>query len=97
MGFLEDVNLGLECAGVVRRVGTEVTSLCPGDKVMAFPAKAALSTTVITTEARCFKMARDMSFADAASMGVVYSTVIYSLFDIARVQEGDVSSPAFSF
>ena len=86
-------DLGCECSGVVRNVGSHVEQLQPGDRVMVFCSGS--FTTRLKTKARlCIRMPDGLSFEDGATMPCVYSTVIRSLLDIGRVVRHQVSSHA---
>lgn len=82
-----DPALGHEAAGVVRRVGSEVTRFRPGDRVVVMAARA-FSTLVTQKEALCEELPADMSFVDGASMPVIYVTALHSLINIARLEKG---------
>ncbi|KAL9076681.1 MAG: hypothetical protein Q9157_003571 [Trypethelium eluteriae] len=86
---VEGEGLGLESAGIVEKVGPEVKDLAPGDRCVVL-ATGTFSTTLTTTEDRCVKLPDSLSFVDAASMAIAYSTAFYSLTDIARVEKGQV-------
>ncbi|KAI9774066.1 MAG: Type I Iterative PKS [Geoglossum simile] len=77
-------DLGCECTGVVRNVGSQVAQLKPGDRVMVFCSNS--FTTRLRTRSRlCARMPDELSFEDGATMPCVYSTVIRSLLDIGRL------------
>ncbi|KAH9989423.1 acyl transferase domain-containing protein [Xylariaceae sp. FL0662B] len=78
---------GLECSGVVRAVGPEVTDLSVGDRVMAITCEA-YATTTRTAASRCIKMPDDMGFEEAAGMPCIYITVIHGLVNLARLEKG---------
>ncbi|KAI9657994.1 MAG: Type I Iterative PKS [Bathelium mastoideum] len=84
---LEGDGLGAESSGVIEKVGPDVKSLAPGDRCMVF-ASGNFSTTMTTCESNCVKIPDGLSFVEAACMATVYCTVIYSLIDKARVEEG---------
>lgn len=88
MGIVESVkseidkaNLGLEGSGVVLKVGPDVKSLSVGDRVFMFDG-GCFGTTVVTRESLCAQIPDKLSFEDAATMTVVYTTVIHSLLNI---------------
>ncbi|KAI9759233.1 MAG: Type I Iterative PKS, partial [Geoglossum simile] len=83
----EGRGLGLEGAGIIRRVGPEATNLKVGDKVLCI-CSGSFQTTLTVTEKLCSKMADGLSFVEAATMPCVYNTAIYSLMDLARLQKG---------
>ncbi|KAI1211603.1 uncharacterized protein F4807DRAFT_473071 [Annulohypoxylon truncatum] len=78
---------GVECSGVVRAVGPEVTDFSPGDRVMAVTCDA-YTTTLRTVASCCAKMTDDLSFEEAAGMPCVYPTVIHGLINLARLEKG---------
>jgi len=79
---------GLECAGVVRSVGSGVTELAVGDRVMGF-APASLSTRVVTVAAALTKIPSEMSFAAAATIPVTFVTAVYALGHLAKLAPGE--------
>lgn len=85
-------SMGIEAAGVVRRIGTQVKDLRIGDRVILFGTRC-FSTVITTSEQLCAKMADELSFDDGATMPCVYGTVIYSFVDVGRLETGQVSAP----
>ncbi|MEV7020310.1 SDR family NAD(P)-dependent oxidoreductase [Streptomyces sp. NPDC093991] len=84
----EGLALGLECAGTVTAVGAAVTHVAPGDRVYAL-APRCLSSHV-TAPARLVAAIPDgMSYAEAATVPVVYFTVHHALERLARLQPGE--------
>jgi len=80
--------LGLECAGVVKRVGKQVKDIKIGDEVMAWSANSFAGYTI--TNASCVvQKPKHMSFEEAATLTVVYLTAHYSLNYLARLSEED--------
>ncbi|KAI8626510.1 hypothetical protein F5Y19DRAFT_466325 [Xylariaceae sp. FL1651] len=77
---------GVECSGIVRAVGPEVTDLTVGDRVMAITYDA-YATMTRTASSRCIKMPDDLSFEEAAGMPCVYPTVIHGLINLARLEK----------
>ncbi|PTU17930.1 hypothetical protein P175DRAFT_0486784 [Aspergillus ochraceoroseus IBT 24754] len=87
MGIVDGNELGAECSGIVRKVGPAVQTLRPGDHVLVF-AEGSFSSTLVTSERLCARMARNLSWAEAATMPCVFATVLYSLLDISRLKRG---------
>jgi len=87
--FNDGSGLGCECAGVVTQVGPEATFKV-GDRV-AMCGGDSYSTILKTTSSLCAKIPDNLSFEDAATMPLVYSTVIHSLVDLAKIEKGQVS------
>ena len=83
----ETDGLGCEFSGVVVEVGPEVTTVSPGDRVMAI-ALGCFSSTLIAHESVCVKIPDALSFVDAATMPLVYCTTIRGLVDQARLERG---------
>lgn len=81
------VSIGLEASGIVRRVGTAVRWLAPGDRVMCqtFPC---LATNVAVPAQTVTRIPNDLSFKDAATMPLCYATVIRSIIDLGRLRKG---------
>lgn len=88
MGQISDTDLGVECSGVVTRTGQGVTKYKPGDKVITFRL-GCYRTLLRNPEQMYQKMPEDMSFEAAATLPCVYTTVYYSIFDVARLQRGE--------
>ena len=79
---------GLECAGIVRSVGAEVTDLAIGDRVAGF-APAAFGTCVTTMAHAVTPIPAETSFAAAATIPVTFVTAIYALGTLAKLSEGE--------
>ena len=87
-GGIAGKNLGLECAGVISRVGNKVNDLRAGDEVMAWSANSYAGYTV--TPASCVvRKPQHLSFEEAATATVVYLTAHYSLNYLARLSAED--------
>ena len=80
--------LGLELAGVVTKVGNDVTDFAAGDAVIAF-APACFSTRVVTKVASAYRKPEGWSFEEAATIPAVFFTVYYALHYLARLQPGE--------
>ncbi|RYC58494.1 hypothetical protein CHU98_g7719 [Xylaria longipes] len=78
---------GVECSGVVRAIGPDVTDLTVGERVMAIT-QDAYATMTKTAASLCIKMPVDLSFEASASMPYVYPTVIHGLVNLARLEKG---------
>ena len=88
LGQIFDLGLGVECSGVVTRTGRNVSKFVPGDRVITF-GMGCYRTYYRNSEYMCEKIPDDLSFADAASIPCIYTTVYYSLIDMARLQAGE--------
>lgn len=78
---------GLECSGVVSRVGSEVTDLQVGDEVVSL-AWGSFRSHVVVKRILVTRKPAGMSFAAAAAVPVVYLTASICLQDIAKLQSG---------
>ncbi|MDX3227956.1 SDR family NAD(P)-dependent oxidoreductase [Streptomyces sp. ME19-01-6] len=80
--------LGLECAGVVTRVGADVTDRTVGERVMV--AHSGSLTSHLRCQARLtIPISEGMSFTEAATLPTVFATVHYSLDYLARLRPGE--------
>jgi acyl transferase domain-containing protein/acyl carrier protein len=79
---------GDECAGEVVQVGEGVTSLEPGDRVVAM-APAAFAEFVTTPAAFARPVPDGVSDAEAAGLLVAFSTAHHGLVDLARLKKGE--------
>ncbi|KAK3987689.1 hypothetical protein QBC44DRAFT_310175 [Cladorrhinum sp. PSN332] len=89
MGQLKERVMGLECGGVITRVGAEAEAkgFKVGDRVMAL-LLGPFASHARTTWHCVAHIPDDWSFEDAASLPVIYCTVYHGLVDVARMQPG---------
>lgn len=76
-------------AGIVTAVGEAVTDLKIGDRVLTLAEQGGYAQKVVAAATQCFVLPASMSFADAASMALVYDTSWFGLRDRARLQKGE--------
>ncbi|PRP97904.1 Phenolphthiocerol synthesis polyketide synthase type I Pks15/1 [Enhygromyxa salina] len=80
--------LGLDGAGVVIELGSAVTDLELGDRVMGmFP--AAFGPLAIADRRRIAPIPAGWSFTDAASVAAVFLTAYYALVELAELKAGE--------
>ncbi|RFU78094.1 polyketide synthase [Trichoderma arundinaceum] len=79
--------LGLEGAGIVRRVGAGAEQFKIGDRV-AILRNGTFANLIQTPVERAHKIPDWLSFEEAATIPLVYLTSIYSLFDIGGLKKG---------
>ncbi|KAL8376833.1 hypothetical protein RB595_007791 [Gaeumannomyces hyphopodioides] len=81
---------GIEAAGVVTRVGSDVSpdDLKVGDRVVCFCRKDAFSTYTTTLAAVCVRIPDSLSFDQAGTMLIPYFTAIHSMINVGRVTKG---------
>ena len=80
--------LGRDVAGVVERVGVEVTSVVVGDEVMG-TADGSFAELAVVPEERVARKPAGASFAEAAVLPVSGGTALQAVRDAGRVQPGD--------
>ncbi|ADI13133.1 putative type I polyketide synthase WcbR [Streptomyces bingchenggensis BCW-1] len=83
-----EVDLGLECSGVVSACGPGVTVFAPGDRVAGM-VRASMGSSTVTMARSIRRIPDHMSFAEAATAPTAFSTIHYSLSHLARVQPGE--------
>ncbi|HTG40139.1 MAG TPA: NAD(P)-dependent alcohol dehydrogenase [Methylomirabilota bacterium] len=78
---------GTDVAGTVEAVGSEVTGLRPGDEVFGW-CSAAFAEYASATEDHFVKKPANLTFEQAAAIGVSASTALQLLRDDGKVQHG---------
>ncbi|KAI0435050.1 putative polyketide synthase [Xylaria sp. FL1042] len=91
MGMLKELKqeMGVECAGVVTRIGGSVSSLQVGDRVCALTVHGHFANRVRVPWTSATRIPESMSFETAASMVIAFVTAYYSLFWAGHAEEGD--------
>ncbi|KAK7912259.1 Fumagillin dodecapentaenoate synthase [Apiospora marii] len=79
--------LGSGGAGVIKEVGSKVTSYKAGDRVLLHD-KGCFANRHRVPKENVFLLPDSASFEEAATLSVVYFTVVYGLIDLARVCKG---------
>ncbi|KAF4767156.1 hypothetical protein HAV15_009313 [Penicillium sp. str.  len=88
MGFMANKDeMGIDASGIVQRCGTGVTEFKKGDRVMIMQ-PGMFRTRVVVPTSRCIHMPPSISLEDAASLPVVYTTALYCITDIGRLEKG---------
>lgn len=80
---------GKDAAGVVRAVGAGVRNFAPGDRVAAQVEYGAYAAQVAVPARQVHRIPPEMSFVDAAAMGLVYQTAYFALVDRGGFRHGD--------
>lgn len=80
--------LGADIAGVVEKVGQNVTEFKPGDEVFGSIGAGGYAEYAITTEKHLALKPENVSFEDAASTPVVGLTAIQGMRDFGKVESG---------
>ena len=84
------VPLGLELAGVVQRIGANVSHVKPGDRIFGLATEGCFSTSAIMRSSLVSKIPDGLSFEDAATMPLCYSTAIQALINVGQTEAGQV-------
>lgn len=80
---------GMELAGIVDAVGTDVRGLSAGDRVMATTGQGAFAEKAIAAAQQCWTLPDGVAFDVAAAMGLVYQTAWFALVDRAQYKTGE--------
>ena len=80
---------GAEVAGTVRGVGEGVECFSVGDRVSGFLEYGGFASTVAAPQERVFPMPPQMTFEEAAALGIVYQTSYVGLVRRANLREGE--------
>jgi NADPH:quinone reductase len=80
---------GKEMTGVVRAVGTGVTSCKLGDRAMALIEHGAYAEQVRAPENQVFVLPDGMSFSHGAALGLAYQTAHFALIDRGQYRLGE--------
>ena len=80
---------GSELAGVVKQVGSGVSTFRPGDRVMAFTTYGAFAEEVKTEANRLLPLPDKMDFVTGAAFVLTYGTSDHALRDRAALKAGE--------
>lgn len=89
MGQTEERVLALECAGIIKRVGVQAKSqgYADGDRVFCLLIEP-FASRVYVKWTSVMHMPPFLTFEEGASMPVALSTAYYSLYEVARIRQG---------
>ncbi|NEO38509.1 MAG: SDR family NAD(P)-dependent oxidoreductase [Moorea sp. SIOASIH] len=82
------LNLGLECVGVIASVGDNVSQWQVGDEVMALVHNG-FSSFVTTPAELVMAKPKNLSFTEAATLPLTFATAYYGLQHLAKIQPGE--------
>ncbi|RDW83572.1 type I polyketide synthase [Aspergillus mulundensis] len=90
MDQLEERIMGVDCAGIITRVGSRAAArgYAVGDHVFALLPNGGYGSRARTEWTNVMHMPPGMSFEHAASVPVLFSTVYLSFYKVARLQRG---------
>lgn len=82
--------LGLEAAGTVVAVGSDVDDFAIGDRVMAQLSGGGYAQYCVALAAHCLPVPVDLPLEDAAGVPEAAFTVWHNLFELGRLRAGDI-------
>ncbi|MFI8707270.1 zinc-binding alcohol dehydrogenase family protein [Bacillus sp. NPDC077411] len=80
---------GIDAAGIVEQVGSNVTNIKVGQRVIAFPLNGSYAEYVVANEELTFVLPDEIDFETAAACPIVAFTSYTLLANIARLQQGE--------
>ncbi|KAB7507435.1 Synaptic vesicle membrane protein VAT-1-like protein [Armadillidium nasatum] len=81
--------LGLECAGIVQNIGSNVQDIKCGDHVIVHcPKGGALSDYIVIGQSNVLTVPKEIDFDEASSLTVNYLTAYFSLVEIGGLKNG---------
>jgi putative PIG3 family NAD(P)H quinone oxidoreductase len=83
--------LGLECAGVVAELGAGVSSVAPGERVMALLPGGGYAERVLVPEKMLIPVPATLSFEQAAAVPEAFLVAREALFTLGRLRANDVA------
>ncbi|MFZ5512650.1 MAG: NADPH:quinone oxidoreductase family protein [Pseudomonadota bacterium] len=80
---------GAELAGVVKEAGEGVTSVAPGDRVIAFPGFGGFAEECLVAADKVMPLPAGMDFDLGAAFVLTYCTSLHGLQDCGRLESGE--------
>jgi tumor protein p53-inducible protein 3 len=81
--------LGLECAGAVAEVGTDVKGWSAGERVMALLPGGGYAEEVVVDAGSAMRVPEGFAFEQAGAMPEVFLTAFSNIFTLARARRGE--------
>jgi NADPH:quinone reductase-like Zn-dependent oxidoreductase len=88
MGQLNEMIMGYECSGVIIKIGSAVSGLKVGDRVIGLT-RGHYANILRLQGRNVIPVSDDISFETAASIPIVFATAYYSLYECARLRKGE--------
>ncbi|KAJ5101357.1 hypothetical protein NUU61_003579 [Penicillium alfredii] len=82
-----EYTIGCECAGVIKRISPGLDRFSIGDRVACIQS-GTYANRVQCHPDRVYVIPDNMSFEDASTIPLAYSTAIYALYHLGNLQEG---------
>jgi len=88
------MTIGMDCAGVVSKIGENVSGFSLGDRVMTLSGMGlgmpgTYAEYCCTPAHRTVPIPRHLSFAEAATIPIASASAASSILDVAKVKDGD--------
>jgi len=80
---------GVDLAGVVHAVGSNISHVAVGDRVMAFAGTGAFAEMCLADKTKVVPIPVGMTFDAAAASGITYPTAVHALQDCGRVRPNE--------
>ncbi len=90
--LFDDINsVGLDISGVITRVGSSVSKVIVGDRVigMNMHKDMAIPSHILMDENAVVKLPTEMTFVEGVTLPAVFSTAVYCLINIAKMKSTD--------
>ncbi|KAI9741637.1 MAG: polyketide synthase [Cirrosporium novae-zelandiae] len=88
MGQLDTNFLGCEASGIVTKIGSAVSKFKPGDRV-CISMQGFYANFVRVPETALGLVPESMTFEVATSIPIIFSTVYYALYELAKLEKGE--------
>ncbi len=88
LGKVPFQDIGAECAGIITAVGSNVLDLAVGDRVCGI-AYGTFSTLLQCPASGVVKIPETVTFEDAASLPVIFTTAYHSIVNVAHLCKGE--------
>ena len=88
IGAPDEIRLGVDFAGVVEAVGTEVTNFSPGDEVFGGRTGAFAEYVIVPEDRAMVRKPPELSFDQAAAMPIAALTALQALRDKGELKPG---------
>ncbi|KAF7596902.1 hypothetical protein BBP40_011947 [Aspergillus hancockii] len=85
--FGENVELGMEASGIIRRVGSR-SSLKVGQRVLVMAPNGLFATRVVVPSQDCVAIPENLSLEQAASFSCIYGTALLALLYQSNMSKG---------
>jgi NADPH:quinone reductase len=80
---------GLKCAGVIEAIGSAITQVCVGQRVMAVLDCGGFAQYCVVKESDVFPISNNIDFVTAAAIPVAYGTSHHGLTQKAKLKAGE--------